>query len=119
MKSVLQKLLAATIAVAPIVSLPVLGGCSSHYYGGHVEAYPSGTAGAVVYEPGYYYDAEYYDPAGHFHARHYYYYDGHHWGDRDGVPAGYTPASATSRMIVMTFTRNMTSTTTTIDSATR
>ena len=91
MKSVLQKLLAATIAVAPIVSLPVLGGCSSHYYGGHGEAYPSGTAGAVVYEPGYYYDAEYYDPAGHFHARHYYYYDGHHWGDRDGVPAGYTP----------------------------
>lgn len=73
-------LLAAAIGVAPL-----LAGCSEHY---RVAAYPAHDT--VVYEPGYYYDREYYDPAGHFHDRHYYYYDGHRWGDRDGIPAGFT-----------------------------
>jgi hypothetical protein len=87
MKSVLHKFLAATIAIAPIAGLPILGGCSSHY---DVAVHHDDGIDGYAYEPGYYYDAEYYDPAGHFHGRRYYYYDGHAWADRDGVPAGFT-----------------------------
>src|SRR5438067_1591598 len=87
MKSVLPKLLAAAVGVAPLLGLPILGGCSSHYHE-RVVAYPEG--GAYVYEPGYYYDREYYDPGGRFHDRHFYYYDGHRWADRDAVPSGFT-----------------------------
>jgi hypothetical protein len=90
MKSVLTKVLAAAIGVAPLAGLT---GCSYHArvadYPAHGEAY--------VYEPGYYYDREYYDPAGHFHDRHYYYYDGHHWDNRNGVPSGFTAHEAHER----------------------
>lgn len=88
MNSVTKKLLAAAVGVAPLFSFPLLTGCEvEHVHHDHVVAVPSGDT--VVYQPGYYYDREYYDPAGHFHRRAYYYYDGHHWADRDGVPSGY------------------------------
>jgi hypothetical protein len=88
MKFILPKVLAAAVAVAPVLSLPLLGGCEEEHGHAHGWNYPAGDT--YVYTPGYYYDKEYYDPAGHFHDRHYYYYDGHNWSNRDAVPSGYT-----------------------------
>src|SRR3954470_12443834 len=84
MKGLTRQLLVAAIGGSSVLALPLLGGCE-HYHHDRVVA-----VDANVYEPGYYYDTEYYDPAGHFHNRNYYYYDGHRWDHRDGVPSGFT-----------------------------
>src|SRR4051812_23157208 len=89
MYSVTKKLLAAVVGVAPLLSFPLLTGCEvEHVHHDRVVEVPSHDT--VVYQPGYYYDREYYDPAGHFHRRNYYYYDGHRWDTREGAPSGYT-----------------------------
>ena len=89
MNAVAKKLLAAAVGVAPMLSFPLLTGCEvEHVRHDRVVEVPSGDT--YVYEPGYYYDREYYDPAGHFHRRNFYYYDGHRWDNREGIPSGYT-----------------------------
>jgi hypothetical protein len=88
MKNMTHKLLSAAIGIASFWSLPLLTGCEvEHSHHDYAVAVPS--SDTYVYQPGYYYDNEYYDPAGHFHHRAYYYYDGHHWESRDAVPSGY------------------------------
>jgi hypothetical protein len=89
MRFATHTLLAAAIGIAPIVGLSLVGGCEVyHHHDGTVAVVPG--ADVAVYQPGYYYDNEYYDGAGHYHGRAYYYYDGHHWENRDAVPSGYT-----------------------------
>ena len=45
----------------------------------------------VVVEPGYYYDADYYDFDGRFHPREFWYYDGRRYWRRDVVPHDFVP----------------------------
>ena len=72
----LKILVAATTLTAVV-------GCTVHE---EVAAgYPAPGPGVVV-EPGYYYDADYYDVYGVYHPAFYYYYDGHHYYHRDYAP---------------------------------
>ena len=43
----------------------------------------------VYYQPGYYYEREYYDVDHHWHPRRYYYYTGREWQPRESIPRGY------------------------------
>jgi len=68
----------------PMFSALYLGGCV-------VESEEPPPPGVVVegsYDPGYYYDAEYYDAANVFHPQAFWYFDGHSWEHRDRIPAG-------------------------------
>jgi len=80
MKAFTKPFFVAVVGVGSFLGLPLLTGCEVEHV--HHDR--------VVYSPGYYYDREYYDPAGSYHKRSYHYYDGRRWSDRDGVPSGYT-----------------------------
>jgi hypothetical protein len=58
-----------------------LNGCSSY------DDYGYGGSGVVV-DRGYYFDPDYYDAHGGYHGRSYWYYDGHSYIHRDGLPQG-------------------------------
>ncbi|HSV14999.1 MAG TPA: hypothetical protein VLI90_12135 [Tepidisphaeraceae bacterium] len=72
------------IAAASVLGVSALSACESHDEGPPPPR-------AVVVEPGYYYEPEYYDADRGYHAPIYYYYDGHHYERRDYVPHGYVP----------------------------
>lgn len=74
------------MGVMPVFGLSLTAGCE-HTHATIVAEAP--VEDDVVAAPGYYYDAEYYDNFGHFHSRRYWYYDGHRWDGRDGVPSGF------------------------------
>jgi hypothetical protein len=67
-----------------------LAGCADDYEG-YSRIGVSTSRGPLYgdYQPGYYYDEAYTDGFGSYYPRTYYYYDGHHWQDRDDVPHGY------------------------------
>ena len=86
MRHALKSLLVAAIGIGPIVAIGALTGCEIDHHRGYAEFHDRDT---YVVAPGYYYDREYYDPAGKFHKRNYYYYDGKRWDNRDAVPSGF------------------------------
>jgi hypothetical protein len=85
MHALTRRLLVGAMGIAPILGLSFTAGCEHT----HTTVVAAAPADDVVVAPGYYYDAEYYDGSGHFHPRRYWYYDGHRWDGRDGVPSGY------------------------------
>ena len=83
----------ARIAIAAALCLAPIGitlGCSDdEHEHRHPVAVERREPDVVLVEPGYYYDREYYDNGGAYHAPVYYHYDGHRWDRIDAVPRGY------------------------------